>query len=111
MLEPVNEELKQKADEKAPLYLLGRVLSNWIEGIEAFDPFFSARDELVLKMMGRKVLSTNEICRKQVEKPTVFFMLYVDIHLFGNLVEANWCFYRLNHIILLSNSLEDMLEF
>ncbi|KAJ8755496.1 hypothetical protein K2173_019294 [Erythroxylum novogranatense] len=95
----------------ATAILLERVLSNWIEGIEAFDPVFSARDELVLKMMGCKVLSTNENCRRQVEKPTMFFMPYADVHLFGNLMKTNWCSSRLNRIILLSNSLGDMLEF
>ncbi|CAK7340702.1 unnamed protein product [Dovyalis caffra] len=90
--------------------LLKRDFSHWIDEIEVFDPIFSPRDVVVLKKLGCKVLSVDEKCRRQVEKPTLFFMPYPSFHFFSNLMEANLCPFKINQLILLSNNLDNVMK-
>lgn len=92
----------------ALVILLKRDFSHWIGGVEVFDPMMSPADCKVVEMFGCSVLAINEQCKRQVEKPTLFFLPYLDNDLVGNLLEANWCPTRLNKMVVLSNSLEEM---
>ncbi|KAH7852411.1 hypothetical protein Vadar_024459 [Vaccinium darrowii] len=87
------------------IILLKRDFSDWIGGVEMFDPIMSPADCKVVEMFGFRVLTVNEQCKRQVEKPTLFFLPYLDNDLVGNLLEANWCPTRLNKMVVLSNSL------
>lgn len=92
----------------ALVILLKRDFSHWIGGVEVFDPMMSPADCKVVEMFGCTVLTINEQCKRQVEKPTLFFLPYLDNDLVGNLLEANWCPTRLNKMVVLSNSLGEM---
>ncbi|KAG5534661.1 hypothetical protein RHGRI_022700 [Rhododendron griersonianum] len=92
----------------ALVILLKRDFSHWIGGVEVFDPMMSPADCKVVEMFGCSVLAINEQCKRQVEKPTLFFLPYLDNDLVGNLLEANFCPARLNKMVVLSNSLEEM---
>ncbi|KAL9674299.1 hypothetical protein QQ045_030571 [Rhodiola kirilowii] len=76
---------------------------NWIGEIEVFDPLISHVDRKVLEDMGCLVLSVNENCRRQVTKPTIFFMPFAEFRLKKNLFEANILPSQLNHMVILSD--------
>ncbi|KAK9287913.1 hypothetical protein L1049_016357 [Liquidambar formosana] len=84
--------------------LLKRDFSDLIEGIEVFDPMMSPVDCKVVEELGCNVLSVNEHCRRQVKKPTLFFMPYPCREHLWNLLDANWCPSQINQMILLSNT-------
>ncbi|KAJ8426812.1 hypothetical protein Cgig2_008866 [Carnegiea gigantea] len=47
---------------------------DWIGDMEVFDPVLSATESRVLESLGCSVMSVNEEGRRQVLKPTLFFM-------------------------------------
>ncbi|XP_051123022.1 protein SENSITIVITY TO RED LIGHT REDUCED 1 isoform X2 [Andrographis paniculata] len=77
---------------------------NWIGEIEVFDPKISLTELKVLTSLGCTVLTVNEQARRQVLKPTMFFMPHCDAYLYDNLLEANWRVDQLKNLILLGNS-------
>ena len=82
--------------------LLKHDFSNWIGEIEVFDPMFSPSDCMVLEELGCKVLSVNENCRREIKKPTLFYMPYAETRCIVNVLDANWCSSKINRIILLT---------
>ncbi|GFS29575.1 hypothetical protein Acr_00g0007250 [Actinidia rufa] len=58
----------------------------------------------------RSVLTVNKHCKRQVEKPTLFYLPYLDKDLMGNLLEVNWWPERLNKMVVLANSFEALSE-
>ncbi|KAJ4965587.1 hypothetical protein NE237_017436 [Protea cynaroides] len=91
--------------------LLKRDFSDWIGNIEAYDPIISDTDakviqdttqHKVMEALGCNVLSVNEECKRQIEKPTLFYMPYGLNEHKGDLLETNWCPSRLNQMILLT---------
>ncbi|KAL3515776.1 hypothetical protein ACH5RR_022678 [Cinchona calisaya] len=85
--------------------LIKQDFSSWIGGkIEVYDPIFSPADVIVLKELGCEVLLINEECRREAEKPTLFYMPYAAYILVDNLLWANWCPSRINQLILLTRS-------
>ncbi|KAL6272091.1 hypothetical protein ACE6H2_022783 [Prunus campanulata] len=79
---------------------------NWIGDIEVFDPILSATESRVLEALECSVLSINEQGRRQVEKPTMFFMPHCEAELYDNLLQANWEARLLNCTVLFGNSFE-----
>ncbi|KAJ0979392.1 hypothetical protein J5N97_014866 [Dioscorea zingiberensis] len=77
-----------------------------ITSIEVFDPVLSASECAVLKTLGLTVLVENEMGRRVVSAPTLFFLPHCDAALYDNLLSANWEPARLNSIVLLGNSFE-----
>ena len=75
--------------------------SSWIGEIEVFDPMFSPCDCLVMEELGCKVLSVNEQCRREVKKPTLFYMPEAETCHISNVLDANWCPSQINTMILL----------
>ena len=82
--------------------LLKHDFSNWIGEVEVYDPMFSPSDCMALEELGCKVLSVNEHCRREVTKPTLFFMPYAERTHKLNVMDANWCPSKINRMILLS---------
>ena len=80
---------------------------SWIGDIEVFDPVLSATESRVLEALGCSVLSTNEHGRRQVLKPTLFFMPHCEAELYNNLLQANWKLNQLNNMVLFGNSFEE----
>ncbi|XP_057506366.1 protein SENSITIVITY TO RED LIGHT REDUCED 1-like [Actinidia eriantha] len=81
--------------------LLKSNFSHWIGGVEVFT---------LAILLGCSVLTVNEHCKRQVEKPTLFYLPYLDKDLMGNLLEANWWPERLNKMVVLANSFEALSE-
>ena len=81
--------------------LLKNDFSSWIGEIEVFDPMFSPCDCLVMEELGCKVLSVNEQCRREVKKPTLFYMPEAETCHISNVLDANWCPSQINTMILL----------
>ncbi|XWS74538.1 hypothetical protein CRYUN_Cryun01aG0006500 [Craigia yunnanensis] len=79
---------------------------NWIGDIEVFDPVLSATESRVLEALGCSVLSVNEQGRRQVMKPTLFFMPHCEAELYSNLLQENWGVESLNRVALFGNSFE-----
>ncbi|XP_077245374.1 sensitivity to red light reduced protein (SRR1) [Tasmannia lanceolata] len=77
---------------------------NWIGDIEIFDPILSLTESRVLESFGCSVLSINEQGRREVKKPTLFFMPHCEAILYDNLLETNWRAPLLNRIVLFGNS-------
>ena len=92
------------------LALLLRRDFSWIGGVEVFDPQMSPADCKVMETLGCGILTVNEHCKRQVEKPTLFYLPYLRRDFVGNLLEANWCPARLNQMIVLGNSFEHIRE-
>lgn len=76
----------------------------WIGEIEVFDPIISLTESKVLNSLGCSVLSVNEQGRRQVQKPTLFFMPHCEADLYENLLEVNWVIDRLIRLVLFGNS-------
>ncbi|KAI3919798.1 hypothetical protein MKW92_000266 [Papaver armeniacum] len=83
---------------------------DWIGDIEVFDPVLSKTESNVLEALGCSVLSVNEQGRRQVLKPTMFFMPHCEAVLYDNLLQANWKAEFLNRIVLFGNSFEKYAE-
>ncbi|XP_018634018.3 protein SENSITIVITY TO RED LIGHT REDUCED 1-like [Nicotiana tomentosiformis] len=66
--------------------LLKRDFPNWIGNIEVYDPLLSPADMIVLKKLGFEVLTIDENCRRQVRRPTMFYMPVPNYYLIGNLL-------------------------
>ncbi|XVF04457.1 hypothetical protein REPUB_Repub05bG0084800 [Reevesia pubescens] len=91
--------------------LLQQDLSDWISNrIEVYDPVLSPVDIIVLETLGCTVLSVNEECKRQVERPTLFFMPYANQYYKGNLLESNWLPSNINNVILLTNKMSEGVE-
>ncbi|XP_059307942.1 protein SENSITIVITY TO RED LIGHT REDUCED 1-like isoform X1 [Lycium ferocissimum] len=89
----------------AVVLLLKRDFPNWIDNIEVYDPVMSPADMLVFRKLGVEVLTINENCKRQVRRPTMFYMPVPNSYLIGNLLGANWSSSWINQIFLLTNSL------
>ncbi|RZC71281.1 hypothetical protein C5167_034480 [Papaver somniferum] len=83
---------------------------DWIGDIEVFYPVLSKTESSVLEALGCSVLSVNEQGRRQVLKPTMFFMPHCEAVLYDNLLQANWKAEFLNRIVLFGNSFEKYAE-
>ena len=81
--------------------LLKRDFYHWIGGVEVF---------ALAIFLGCSILTVNEHWKRQVEKPTLFYLPYLDKDIMGNLLEANWWPERLNKMVVLANSLEALSE-
>ncbi|KAF5190185.1 Sensitivity to red light reduced [Thalictrum thalictroides] len=79
---------------------------NWIGDIEVFDPVLSKTEIKVLEAWGCSVLMVNEQGRRQVLKPTLFFMPHCEAVLYDNLLQANWRAEHLNQVVLFGNSFD-----
>ncbi|KAK4366855.1 hypothetical protein RND71_014735 [Anisodus tanguticus] len=88
----------------AVVLLLKRDFSNWIGNIEVYDPIMSPADIIVFKKVGLEVLTIDEDCKRQVRRPTMFYMPYPNYYHIGNLLGANWSPSCVNQILLLTNS-------
>ncbi|XP_073288501.1 protein SENSITIVITY TO RED LIGHT REDUCED 1-like [Primulina huaijiensis] len=77
---------------------------SWIGEIQVFDPIISLTESKVLNSLGCSVLSVNEQGRRQVQKPTLFFMPHCEADLYENLLEVNWVMDRLIRLVLFGNS-------
>nr|GEW87363.1 protein sensitivity to RED light reduced 1 [Tanacetum cinerariifolium] len=76
----------------------------WIGDIEVFDPVLSLTEVNVLKKLGLRPLFVNELAKRKVIKPMVFFMPHCPTELYENLLETNWNNEMLNKIVILGNS-------
>ncbi|GJT05333.1 protein sensitivity to red light reduced 1 [Tanacetum coccineum] len=76
----------------------------WIGDIEVFDPLLSLTELNVLKKLGLRPLFVNELAKRKVMKPMVFFMPHCPAELYENLLETNWNNEMLNKIMILGNS-------
>ncbi|OIT29498.1 PREDICTED: uncharacterized protein LOC109211267 [Nicotiana attenuata] len=94
----------------AIVLLLKRDFSNLIGNIEVYDPAMSPADIIVFKELGIEVLTIDENCKRQVQKPTMFYMPYPNYNLIGNLLGANWSSSCINQIFLLTNSFRSTLN-
>lgn len=83
----------------------------WIGEIEVFDPVISFTESKVLASLGCHVLSVNEQGRRQVLRPTIFFMPHCEAELYENLLEANWGVDQLMNISLFGNSFDMQEEY
>ncbi|KAJ0266713.1 hypothetical protein HA466_0006600 [Hirschfeldia incana] len=79
---------------------------DWFGDIEVFDPILSATESSVIESLGCTVLSVNEQARREVLKPTLFFMPHCEANLYSNLLQANWRIDRLSRIVLFGNSFQ-----
>jgi hypothetical protein len=86
--------------------LLRQDFPQWIGGIEVYDPIFSPSDIVVLKELGCDVITTNEWCRRSINKPTLFYLPYFEFDLLGNLLAVNWSPSQVNQMIILGNTLD-----
>lgn len=77
---------------------------SWMGEIEVFDPIISLTESNVLNSLGCFVLAVNEQGRRQVRKPTLFFMPHCEANLYENLLEVNWVMDRLNRLVLFGNN-------
>ncbi|KAK4754479.1 hypothetical protein SAY87_002583 [Trapa incisa] len=86
------------------LALLMKRKFSWIGDIEVFDPILSKMECEVLESFGCRILSINEQGRRNVLKPTLFFMPHCEADLYNNLLQANWSADSLKRIALFGNS-------
>ncbi|OVA01163.1 Sensitivity To Red Light Reduced-like [Macleaya cordata] len=84
---------------------------DWIGDIEVFDPVLSKTESQVLEALGCSVLLVNEQGRRQVLKPTMFFMPHCEAVLYDNLLQANWQAEFLNRMVVFGNSFKRYAEF
>nr|XP_016510074.1 PREDICTED: protein SENSITIVITY TO RED LIGHT REDUCED 1-like [Nicotiana tabacum] len=89
--------------------LLKRDFPNWIGNIQIYDPDMSPADIIVFKELGFEVLTIDENCKREVQRPTMFYMPNPCYHLIGNLLGANWSSSCINQIFLLTNTLSGTL--
>ncbi|XP_060185955.1 uncharacterized protein LOC132615371 [Lycium barbarum] len=64
----------------------------------------SPADIIVFKELGFEVLTIDENCKRQVRRPTMFYMPHPNYYHIGNLLGANWSSACINQIFLLTNS-------
>jgi len=79
--------------------------SDWISEIEIYDPVLSPIDREVINCLGFTCLSHNEYARRTAEAPTLFYMPHCPMHLYNNVLHANWTADNLNRIVVLGNPL------
>ncbi|ERN14891.1 hypothetical protein AMTRI_Chr02g255800 [Amborella trichopoda] len=88
------------------LAILLRENLDCIDGMEIFDPIISSIEVKVMERFGCSFISINEMGRREVMKPTLFFMPHCDAFMYDNLLAANWKPVNLNRIVLFGNSFE-----
>ncbi|KAK4708244.1 hypothetical protein R3W88_029169 [Solanum pinnatisectum] len=93
----------------AVVLLLKRDFSNWIGNIQVYDPLMSPADMLVFRKLDVEMLTIDENCKRQVQRPTMFYMPLPSYWLIGNLLGANWSSSCINQIFLLTNSFRNLL--
>ncbi|KAH0711769.1 hypothetical protein KY289_007728 [Solanum tuberosum] len=93
----------------AVVLLLKRDFSNWIGNIQVYDPLMSPADMLVFRKLDVEMLTIDEDCKRQVRRPTMFYMPVPNYCLIGNLLGANWSSSCINQIVLLTNSFHNLL--
>lgn len=64
---------------------------------------------LVFRKLDVEMLTIDENCKRQVRRPTMFYMPVPNYCLIGNLLGANWSSFCINQIFLLTNSFHDLL--
>ncbi|CAA0831413.1 Protein SENSITIVITY TO RED LIGHT REDUCED 1 [Striga hermonthica] len=77
---------------------------DWIGNIQVFDPIISLTESRVLTSLGCEVMLVNEHGRRQVIRPTLFFMPHCEVELYDNLLQANWRLDSLSRLVLFGNS-------
>ncbi|WMV53915.1 hypothetical protein MTR67_047300 [Solanum verrucosum] len=93
----------------AVVLLLKQDISNWIGNIQVYDPLMSPADMLVFRKLDVEMLTIDENCKRQVRRPTMFYMPLPSYWLIGNLLGANWSSSCINQIFLLTNSFRYLL--
>ncbi|XP_059309972.1 protein SENSITIVITY TO RED LIGHT REDUCED 1-like [Lycium ferocissimum] len=73
----------------AIVLLLKLDFSNWIGDIQVYDPGMSPADIIVFKELGFEVLTIDENCKRQVRRPTMFYMPHPNYYHIGNLVKLS----------------------
>lgn len=93
----------------AIVLLLRRDFPNWIDNIQVYDPLMSPADMLVFRKLDVEMLTIDEDCRRQIRRPTMFYMPVPNYCLIGNLLGANWSSSCVNQVFLLTNSFRHLL--
>uniref|UniRef100_A0A3B4BE27 SRR1-like domain-containing protein n=1 Tax=Periophthalmus magnuspinnatus TaxID=409849 RepID=A0A3B4BE27_9GOBI len=94
----------------AMLLLLLDALKIELSDCWVFDPVFSSGEKDVLKRIGLSVLTENEEGKRQVDKPTFFYLMHCGKALYNNLLWKNWSKQCLTEIIIIGNSFCGMKE-
>ncbi|KAJ0067457.1 hypothetical protein NL108_007922 [Boleophthalmus pectinirostris] len=94
----------------AMLLLLLGALKIELSDCLVFDPVFSSGEKDVLKRIGLTVLTENEEGKRQVDKPTIFYLMHCGKALYNNLLWKNWSKHCLTEIIIIGNSFCSMKE-
>ncbi|XP_072103948.1 SRR1-like protein [Mobula birostris] len=75
-----------------------------------FDPLFTEWEKRFLKDCGLVVIKENEEGKRQVDRPTLFYMIHCGKALYNNLLWKNWSPHQLAQTILIGNSFKGIEE-
>jgi hypothetical protein len=59
----------------------------------------------ILEELGFDRILQNEVCRRGVDTPTLFYMVHCSMTMYNNLLWANWSEKQLHNVVLVGNPL------
>ncbi|KAI0646859.1 SRR1-domain-containing protein [Trametes meyenii] len=78
--------------------------------VSVYDPVFAAEDVQLLAHLGLTALPENRHASYEIRSPTIVFMPHCDLHLYENILRANWTIARLPNVLLIANPLSEYAE-
>ncbi|KMZ66650.1 hypothetical protein ZOSMA_28G00030 [Zostera marina] len=78
--------------------------------IEIFDPILTSLECAAIAMLGFNVLEVDEMGRREVRSPTLFYMPHCEAKMYDNLLAENWKEKEgggLDRIVVLGNSFKE----
>jgi len=80
--------------------------SSSMPSIHLFDPMLSSLEKVVARSLGVELIHENEEGKRQVTRPTLFFMPHCPQALYNNVLWSNWGL-GLSRVLILGNSLRN----
>ncbi|KAI0670584.1 SRR1-domain-containing protein [Trametes maxima] len=78
--------------------------------VSVYDPVFAAEDVQLLAHLRLTALPENRHANYELRSPTIVFMPHCDLHLYENILRANWTIARLPNVLLIANRLSEYAE-
>jgi hypothetical protein len=76
-----------------------------VERCLVFDPVLMEGELCILEELGFDRILQNEVCRRGVDTPTLFYMVHCSMTMYNNLLWANWSEKQLHNVVLVGNPL------
>ncbi|CAI8023273.1 SRR1-like protein [Geodia barretti] len=81
-----------------------------VSKVLVYDPVLCPQEKAALRELHCVCIPENELCRRQVQTKTVFYMPHCGRAMYNNLIWANWSPEKLSQLALIGNSFQSYLD-